>query len=118
MAVETRRVGGVCPGLYGSDGSPLAHFRPCEHPYAIQLAEPPGQTYVYDSSRYRDTAAGDGTFVQHITADGLTQAEKKWLKVHYVNEFRFLRSYKLSIYQEEDRAEGRAILRGLARVDS
>ncbi|KAL8724807.1 MAG: hypothetical protein Q9181_006662 [Wetmoreana brouardii] len=43
----------------------------------------------------------------------LTQLEKDWMKHHYRNEFHFLRSYGLSIYKDEDREEGRRILRAL-----
>ncbi len=43
----------------------------------------------------------------------LTQEEKQWLKDKYRGEFHFLRSYGLSIYKEEDRDEGRRILRAL-----
>ncbi|KAL8706519.1 MAG: hypothetical protein Q9201_000451 [Fulgogasparrea decipioides] len=43
----------------------------------------------------------------------LTQLEKSWTKDHYRNEFHFLRDYGLSIYKDEDREEGRRILRAL-----
>lgn len=42
-----------------------------------------------------------------------TQEEKAWLKKHYGGEFRFLLSYGLKIHNEEDREEGKAILRRL-----
>ncbi len=42
-----------------------------------------------------------------------TPAEKAWLKKHWKGEFHFLRAYQLSIYEEEDRAEGRAILHAM-----
>lgn len=44
-------------------------------------------------------------------APPLTKDEKDYLKKHYGGEFRFLRMYELSIYKEEDREEGRRILR-------
>ncbi|KAL9597722.1 MAG: hypothetical protein Q9219_004979 [cf. Caloplaca sp. 3 TL-2023] len=43
----------------------------------------------------------------------LTEAERKWLKENYGNEFHFLRSHGLSIYRDDDREEGRRILRAL-----
>ncbi|KAG9757716.1 hypothetical protein KCU73_g4264, partial [Aureobasidium melanogenum] len=43
----------------------------------------------------------------------LTAEEKEFLKKHYGNEFKFLMSYGLSIHKEEDREEGRSILRAL-----
>jgi hypothetical protein len=51
---------------------------------------------------------------QAIEADDappLTQEEKQYLEEHYGGEYRFLRLYQLSIYKEEDRQEGRRILR-------
>jgi hypothetical protein len=47
----------------------------------------------------------------------LTGEEKAFLKEHYRGEFHFLRSHGLSIYKEDDRAEGRAILRALMDHD-
>lgn len=47
----------------------------------------------------------------------LTQAERAWLKTHYGNEFNFLRDYGLSIFKDEDREEGRAILRAFMSND-
>ncbi|KAI4740077.1 hypothetical protein E4T50_09489 [Aureobasidium sp. EXF-12298] len=43
----------------------------------------------------------------------LTTEEKEFLKKHYGDEFKFLLSYELSIYKEDDREEGRRILRAL-----
>ncbi|KAL8915366.1 MAG: hypothetical protein Q9171_000236 [Xanthocarpia ochracea] len=43
----------------------------------------------------------------------LTKSEKTWLKDNFGDEFHFLRAYGLSIYEEEDREEGRRILRAL-----
>ncbi|KAK0670268.1 hypothetical protein QBC41DRAFT_222052 [Cercophora samala] len=42
-----------------------------------------------------------------------TSEEKHWLRVHFDGEFKFLRMYNLSIYNEDDRAEGRRIVRAL-----
>ena len=42
-----------------------------------------------------------------------TAAEKAWLKTHYGGEFHFLRLHALSIYEEDERAEDRAIVRSL-----
>ena len=47
----------------------------------------------------------------------LTQSERKWLKEHWDGEFKFLRSYNLSIYEEEDRDEGRRIMRAFMAAD-
>ena len=47
----------------------------------------------------------------------LTQVEKKWLKDNYGGEFHFLREHGLSIYKEEDREEGRTIVRAMMQED-
>lgn len=47
-----------------------------------------------------------------------TAEEKKWLKDNYGNEFHFLSSYLLNIHKDEDREEGKLILRGLMKVDA
>ena len=43
---------------------------------------------------------------------GYTKEEKAWLKIHYGNEWHFLRAYGLSIYDDEEREEGRGMVRG------
>ena len=47
----------------------------------------------------------------------LTAEEKQWVKKHYGNEHNFLLSYGLKIFNEEDRDEGRVILRALMQED-
>lgn len=44
--------------------------------------------------------------------------EKDFIKQNYRNEFHFLREHGLSIYKDEDRAEGRQILRSLMADES
>lgn len=41
----------------------------------------------------------------------LTSDEREWLKKNWGSEFYFLRAYGLSIYKDEDRIEGREILK-------
>lgn len=45
-------------------------------------------------------------------------AEKAWLKRAFGGEFKFLRSYGLSIYRDKDREEGRRIARGLIEIEA
>ncbi|KAK5995966.1 hypothetical protein PT974_04386 [Cladobotryum mycophilum] len=47
----------------------------------------------------------------------LSQAESAWLQKHYRGEYKFLLVHGLSIYKEEDREEGRAILRAFMAYD-
>ncbi|KAL8873258.1 MAG: hypothetical protein Q9174_001248 [Haloplaca sp. 1 TL-2023] len=48
----------------------------------------------------------------------LIDAEKKWLKDNYKDEFHFLEIHNLSIYKDEDRSEGRRILRAMMDAES
>lgn len=43
----------------------------------------------------------------------LSLEERAWLKRHYGNEYKFLRALGLQIYKDEDRREGRAILKAV-----
>lgn len=54
---------------------------------------------------------------QAPTEPPYTDAEKSFLKTHYGNEYRFLVQHGLKIYSEEDREEGRSILRAIMRED-
>ena len=47
----------------------------------------------------------------------LTAAEKEWLKANHRDEFHFLRDHGLSIYKEEDREEGRSMIRAFMKED-
>ncbi|KAM3516044.1 hypothetical protein MY11210_000326 [Beauveria gryllotalpidicola] len=51
------------------------------------------------------------------TPDPLSDGEKRWLKDHYGGEFQFLRSFGLSIYKDEDREQGRQIMRVMMSKD-
>jgi hypothetical protein len=44
-------------------------------------------------------------------------AEKTWLKKWRISEFEFLRMYGLKMHDDEDRAEGRALVRGFMQDD-
>jgi hypothetical protein len=46
-----------------------------------------------------------------------TAAEKTWLKKWRISEFEFLRMYGLKMHDDEDRAEGRALVRGFMQDD-
>lgn len=47
----------------------------------------------------------------------LTSEQREWLKRHWGNEFEFLLAYGLSIYKDEDRLEGREIMKALIEAD-
>lgn len=48
---------------------------------------------------------------------GYTGTEKQWLKKNWGSEFKFLQAYGLKIYNDEDREEGRAIVRAFMEHD-
>jgi hypothetical protein len=47
-----------------------------------------------------------------------TTEEKAWLKANYGGEYKFLLTFGLSIYNEEDREEGRSVARGFMAKDN
>lgn len=48
----------------------------------------------------------------------LTSEETAWLNKHYGGEFHFLNSYGLRITSDDDREEGRRIMRALMSADN
>lgn len=122
-----------------ASGKPVAYFSPHSERFSLKLSGPPvgprlgpsqfkpDMAYVLRitwpaSERARWKAHGQQTKTdaekrQWIGEQLYTTEEKQWLKKHYGGEFKFLLVQGLSIYDEEDRAEGRAIMRALARHD-
>lgn len=76
------------------------------------------QTPACEEPTLAERAAQAFHQTQTPTSKPLTPAEKKWLKENFGNEFKFLRLYGLNIFKEEDREEGRAILRGFISDDN
>jgi hypothetical protein len=70
-----------------------------------------------NSERQRFAALQASRQTQATASGPLTPAEKAWVKRHYGNEFKFLRAYGLSIFKDEDREEGRIILRAMMSND-
>ena len=118
-------------GIFGPNGKKLAYFISSSSLFQVKLSGPPvgpqvGPTvfrdgklhyinaYWIDSERQRWEA-----YKEDMTSGRApyTAEEKKWLKKHYKDEFHFLLSYGLKIYNDEDREEGRAIARGLMQHD-
>ncbi|KAL8713128.1 MAG: hypothetical protein Q9220_002649 [cf. Caloplaca sp. 1 TL-2023] len=71
-----------------------------------------------DCERARWTAFQTSTLESESASQALTKEEKDYLKSKFGGEFHFLRTYWLSIYEEEDREEGRRILRQLMACES
>ena len=53
-----------------------------------------------------------------INDEGYTSDERQWLKKHWGGEFQFLRIYGLSIYDEEQRAAGRKLMRSFMQDET
>ncbi len=64
---------------------------------------------------YKKQLAGKGKPAEDTP---YTAEEKRWLKENWTDEFHFLMAYELSIYEEEDRAEGRSIVRAMMKADA
>ncbi|EHK42130.1 uncharacterized protein TrAtP1_011804 [Trichoderma atroviride] len=126
-------------GMNDASGKPVAYFSPHSERNCLRLSGPPVGPRLGPSKFKPDTAywltikwpaserarweahgqqtKADTEKHQWVGEQPYTTEEKQWLKKHYGGEFKFLMAYELSIYNEEDRAEGRAIMRTLARDD-
>jgi hypothetical protein len=120
-----------------SDGRPVAYFKPMIRGvrfWEVRLSGPPvgpkvgpspfdsSVAYVLhalwpDSERQRFAALQASRQTRATASGPLTSAEKAWLKTYYGNEFKFLRDHGLSIFKDEDREEGRTILRAIMSND-
>jgi hypothetical protein len=75
-----------------------------------------------EQQRWQDFKAREihSMSAQVFVSDGrppYTAAEKNWLKKWRITEFEFLRMYGLKMHDDEDRAEGRALVRGFMQDD-
>ncbi|KAH7114850.1 hypothetical protein EDB81DRAFT_295166 [Dactylonectria macrodidyma] len=131
--VVTRGTSGTITNL--SDSRPVAYFKPETEGvrlFEVRLSGPPvgpkvgpspfdpSTTYFIraswpDSERERFAALQASRSRQSRAAANvpLAPSEKAWLKKHFESEFKFLQVHGLSIYKEEDREEGRTILRAI-----
>ncbi|KAJ4157656.1 hypothetical protein NW754_009302 [Fusarium falciforme] len=109
--------------LRDDQGRPCAYFeRGSKVFYILNLSGPPrgarlgpcpldeGKGYTIglywsesERVRFEVSKAEAGAF--------LSDFERAWLKEHWGNEFKFLAAYGLSIYDDEERKEGRDIIR-------
>jgi len=117
-----------------SDARSVAYFKPRIGDvrfFEVQLSAPPvgpkvGPSPFNPSVKYwlttfwPDSERGKLATLQaqrplQLPPGPLTRAEKDWAKHHFgsFNELKFLQAHGLSIYDEGDREEGRAILRAL-----
>lgn len=97
----------VCPNV--------SHVKLSGPPLGPQLGPSPfNQNDVYMIS----VRWSDAERAKWERAKPYTDEEKQWLKDHWNGEFNFLRAYGFSIYKDEDREEGRAIVRTFMSNDS
>lgn len=121
-----------------SDGRSVAYFKPLNRDtwfFQVRLSGPPvgpkvgpspfnsSKNYMIhafwpESERQRFAALQASRQIPATASGPLTSAEKTWLKTHYRTEFNFLRVHGLSIFKDEDREEGRTILRAIMSDDS
>ncbi|OJD17249.1 hypothetical protein AJ78_02631 [Emergomyces pasteurianus Ep9510] len=102
----------------------LMQVRPCGPPYGPPLGLTAFKKEVHyminalwpdsEQRRWRDHQAKIKAVVEN---PGYTSEEKAWLKKHFRGEFYFLRMFCLSIYKEEDREEGRRIVRAMMQAE-
>lgn len=88
--------------------------------YIIQALWPDSERHRFaalQASHQQDSRQQASRQTQDAAFAPLTWEEKAWMRTHFGSEFKFLLLYGLSIYKEEDRAEGRAILRALMSHD-
>jgi hypothetical protein len=114
-------------------GRPLAYFDPKQPLLCIKLSGPPvgprvGPHVWKEGTMYMINARWpESERVRYLskppvaalaTLRPFTEQEKKWLKDHYGSEYHFLRQHGLKIYEDEDREEGRGIVRSIMAEDS
>ncbi|KAJ4364052.1 hypothetical protein N0V83_009507 [Neocucurbitaria cava] len=119
-----------------SQGKNVAYFDPKSPLFAIKVRCPPnGPTlgphaikkdmlYVLgcewdaaEKRKWREFKAANGLFTPGQNSASYTAEETAFLKKNYGSEFHFLTQHGLKIHVEEDREEGRAILRAIMRED-
>lgn len=126
------------------DGRIVAHFKPQTRLLEVRLSGPPvgprvGRSPFKASGHYalhafwpdserqrfaallastpRFTVASGSLIKIPNRSSTMTPAEKEWIERHWGNEYRFLLAHGLSIFKDEDREEGRFILRALMYDD-
>jgi len=112
----------------------VAYFDPQAVLFEVKLSDPPvgpavgpspfvrGAAYYInvrwaDSEREKWEASRAANAAESTEVPPLSDEEKQWLKKHWDGEFKFLASHGLSIYKDEDREEGRIILRAIMAHD-
>jgi len=115
-------------------GRSVAYFDPKQELFCVKLSGPPvgpriGPHVWKEGVMYLISASWPETEITRLLSENglaaapgsdlgpFTEREKKWLKDHYRSEYHFLRQHGLSIYKEEDREEGRELMRSIMAED-
>lgn len=78
--------------------------------YSLSVEWPPEE-------RHKWLPSAMSTTVGKPEGESLTPLERKWLKSGYGGEFHFLNVHGLSIYKDDDREQGRSIMRAMMEAD-
>jgi hypothetical protein len=119
-----------------SQGRNVAYFDPKSQLFAIKMRYPPNgptlgphalkKDVLYmlgcrwddaEKRKWREFKARNGIATSSPDAAPYTDEETTFLKENFGSEFHFLMQYGLKIHDEEDREEGRVILRAIMRED-
>lgn len=105
-------------------GRHIAYFDPSCPLFGVKLRDPPVGTYVLKhgggyliNAKWAETEWEKWHAHQNNIGGPLTKEEKIWLKNYFGDEFHFLREHGMSIYKEEDREDGRRLLRAFMQAD-
>lgn len=106
------------------NGRNVAYFDASRPLSQVKLRNPPSGYYAlshrnfyYINAIWPDSEREKWHAHKNTPGESFSLQEKVWLKKHYGNEFSFLQAHELSIYKDEDRKEGRTILRALMEAE-
>ena len=106
------------------DGQKIAYIDPCHPLCQVKLRNPSSCYYALDHKSiyaihaiWSDFERGNWYAHQNTLGELFSLQEKIWLKKRFGNEFTFLKVQGLNIYKNEDRENGRTLLRSLMQAD-
>lgn len=117
--ISTDFAGRVTKGyITDKDGRRIAFFDPSRDLLQVKLRDPPAGIYpLMREGAYMVINAVWPDSERAKWDKHEKKEEKAWLKKHYGDEFHFLREHGMSIYKDEDREDGRTLLRMLMRAE-
>ncbi len=124
-------------GLFSQDGTQVAYFDASKRFFNFKLSDPPwgpalgpsqlrpGVDYVirahwpedemrrWNAFNERANQPNSHSAARNEWDEPYSSTEKEWLRQFFESEFKFLLQHGLSINKEDDRAEGRSIVRAM-----